>query len=612
MDPNGVFARSFDESLIRELPHLRIAPLRDPVSSRSLRIPLTLEPNASGVREPTTISKASGSVGILPPRNEVSGTVIESSNAIRLKKNEFAPESLLDPPPRPILPAFVNPRALERFPYSSFDDDNLQSRKRRRVELQSESFGEHLQLPIPQTQKEQRPPPFGPFAILNGLNEPPPNAALLPPIEAGSMTQLLTKPFRDSIVVEPTLLATSSTPERREGRIAEILDSPIAKKPSPNQSSLDNGKANKSELERDSAHIGEEPHLAMGTNKPLSPKARGRSRRNIRKWTDEETIDLLHGVIKCGIGNWKEILAQPGLNFDKRSSSNLKDRFRVCCPWAYQSPDPNEAIRYLRDALDKALSRAESDSSAKKFHIPQPFPADPGPLASLRTPGLTQSGSSSSFSSTETSQNSPEHHPRSRSVLEDALTLPDMSKSSLEHSGFPDPHHSAKFRRRSRRPFTAAEDEALLKGYAVHGFQWTLIQQDKRLNLGHRKATDLRDRFRTKFPDAYRDGGSVSGGTLQAQMTKDEALTDGTNRGPKSKPDLQNSTRTSNGRSGKPGNIILSTSVAVDPVLPSPVPPRTTREGFTGISASGFPFPDEISTNATGVDLPPLVWDDIP
>lgn len=71
-----------------------------------------------------------------------------------------------------------------------------------------------------------------------------------------------------------------------------------------------------------------------------------------------------------------------------------------------------------------------------------------------------------------------------------------------------------KSKRRSRRPFTPAEDEALLKGYAVHGFQWTLIQQDKHLNLSHRRATDLRDRFRTKFPNAYREGGSVSGGSI--------------------------------------------------------------------------------------------------
>lgn len=95
--------------------------------------------------------------------------------------------------------------------------------------------------------------------------------------------------------------------------------------------------------------------------------------------------------------------------------------------------------------------------------------------------------------------------------------LSNKSKSALASVGIPQPHYVDKPRRRSRRPFTTAEDEALLKGYAVHGFQWTSIQQDERLNLGHRKATDLRDRFRTKFPHAYREGGSVSGKSLNPQ-----------------------------------------------------------------------------------------------
>lgn len=95
--------------------------------------------------------------------------------------------------------------------------------------------------------------------------------------------------------------------------------------------------------------------------------------------------------------------------------------------------------------------------------------------------------------------------------------LSNKSKSALASLGIPEPQYVDKPRKRSRRPFTSSEDEALLKGYAVHGFQWTSIQQDERLNLGHRKATDLRDRFRTKFPHAYREGGSVSGKSLNTQ-----------------------------------------------------------------------------------------------
>jgi hypothetical protein len=104
--------------------------------------------------------------------------------------------------------------------------------------------------------------------------------------------------------------------------------------------------------------------------------------------------------------------------------------------------------------------------------------------------------------------------PQSSSLAKGTPPQSAKSKSTLSSLGIPEPYFTIKSKRRSRRPFTPAEDEALLKGYAVHGFQWTLIQQDKHLNLSHRRATDLRDRFRTKFPNAYREGGSVSGGSI--------------------------------------------------------------------------------------------------
>ncbi|KAL4922241.1 hypothetical protein BDW62DRAFT_173313 [Aspergillus aurantiobrunneus] len=618
MDPNGIFARSFDEHLIRELPHLRFSPHRGPVSSRNLRIPLTLEPNANGIRDSNTVSKAGGSAGILPPRSEPGSAVTEGSNTTRLR-NDFTPESLIEPPPRPILPAFVNLRALERFPYSSFDDDGHQSRKRRRLDAQPEAFGEHLQLPIPQAQKEQKPRPFGPLAILNGLNEPPPNAALLPPIEAGSITQLLTKPSRDSIEVEPALLTTSfaseaQSAERREGRIADILDSPISEKPSPYETLPDNGRAGGPDPEQNLAGLKENPKPAEGTTVPLSPKTRGRSRRNIRKWTDEETVALLRGVIRSGIGNWKEILARQGSDFNQRSASNLKDRFRVCCPFAYRASEPGEAIQHIRDALAKILQQVECDSSAKRTNEHQPFQAERAPLSSAGPPGLTHSGSSSSFSSLETNRDSPEDYSQNDPVPENTQTLPSKPDSTLDSLGISEPYAPVKSRRRSRRPFTAAEDEALLKGYAVHGFQWTLIQQDKELSLGHRKATDLRDRFRTKFPHVYRDGGSVRGSKLQAQMAKDTILKDGTNHALKSKQNHQASKSASlDSRLTKADGLTSKATGAVDPIPPSLLPPPVARDSSTSVPSTGSPFPlDECPTNVASVDLPPLIWDDIP
>ena len=340
MDSNGTFVRPFDESLIRELPQfqsLRIAPLRHPVSSRGLSVPSPLEPNASTARE----SKASPSGGTAPTNLP---TVTEFPNTAQTKKNDDSVSSSEPPPPKPILPAFVNLRALERVPFSSFDEDAHLARKRRRLDPHADTFGgDHLQLPIPQQHKEHRPPPFGPFAILNGLNEPPPNAALLPPIEAGSITQLLSKPTIEDSVVEPALLTASNaigsyTGEKREARIDEILDSPVGDKTGEDseQGDVDEPSASSagakqtgSEQIRGSNAGKESLSTTDKSPEPPSPKTRGRSRKNLRKWTEEETTALLRGVVKCGIGNWTAILAQPELQFNKRSASNLKDRYSL-------------------------------------------------------------------------------------------------------------------------------------------------------------------------------------------------------------------------------------------------------------------------------------------
>ncbi|KAJ5918258.1 hypothetical protein N7454_010633 [Penicillium verhagenii] len=518
MDSNGAL-RPLDESLLRELPQLslRIAPLREPVSSRTLSVPPPLEPNASGTRDSNAIAKPTSTGGNVPTNTKAGlPTVTEFLNAARKEKADSAtdPQSNVEPPPKPILPAFVNLRALERFPFSSsFDDDALYgTRKRRRLDL-SESFSEHLQLPIPQAQKEQRPPPFGPFAILNGLNEPPPNAALLPPIEAGSIPQLLTKPSREDAAVDPAIasangiLSEGQPIERREARIEELLSATLddhnddVHDPEDDRILPSENPIIKSVIPDEREHNPNDIPSTTATGGRLSPKSRGRSRKNLRKWSEEETTDLLRGVVKCGIGNWTAILAQPELKFNKRTASNLKDRFRVCCPWAYRASDPNEATKQLRDNLANSLLKSQAEASNEtpgKIRIPIPTPTNVGsePSSGSGSPVMVAARLLSSHPPPKGAEASSE------------------SQANLASLGIPEPFVSMKAKRRSRRPFTTAEDEALLKGYAVHGFQWTLIQQDKRLNLGHRRATDLRDRFRTKFPHVYRDGGSVNGNAM--------------------------------------------------------------------------------------------------
>lgn len=59
---------------------------------------------------------------------------------------------------------------------------------------------------------------------------------------------------------------------------------------------------------------------------------------------------------------------------------------------------------------------------------------------------------------------------------------------------------------KERRPFTAAEDEVLRKGYEQFGSHWAVIAKDAVFE-GRRKSTDLRDRFRNAFPSLYEQAG---------------------------------------------------------------------------------------------------------
>ncbi|KAJ1735948.1 hypothetical protein LPJ61_000254 [Coemansia biformis] len=52
-------------------------------------------------------------------------------------------------------------------------------------------------------------------------------------------------------------------------------------------------------------------------------------RRVARKWTEEETDNLLQGCSKYGVGAWKKILDDPNFSFNSRTSVDLKDRFRT-------------------------------------------------------------------------------------------------------------------------------------------------------------------------------------------------------------------------------------------------------------------------------------------
>jgi Myb-like DNA-binding domain len=81
---------------------------------------------------------------------------------------------------------------------------------------------------------------------------------------------------------------------------------------------------------------------------------------------------------------------------------------------------------------------------------------------------------------------------------------PESHSGTASHPGKPSSTETTGSRR-IRRAWTSDEDESLLNGVAKHGFQWTAIHDDPDLDLSHRKATDLRDRIRNKYPEGYKN-----------------------------------------------------------------------------------------------------------
>ncbi|KAF3917294.1 hypothetical protein AA313_de0207165 [Arthrobotrys entomopaga] len=67
------------------------------------------------------------------------------------------------------------------------------------------------------------------------------------------------------------------------------------------------------------------------------------------------------------------------------------------------------------------------------------------------------------------------------------------------------PGADGKRKNKARMNWSDAESERLLQGVELHGIgNWAKIRQDPQFDLGHRKNVDLKDRFRTVFPNEYR------------------------------------------------------------------------------------------------------------
>ncbi|KAF6837001.1 myb dna-binding domain containing protein [Colletotrichum plurivorum] len=184
--------------------------------------------------------------------------------------------------------SFSLSRILDEVPDNK--DDN--STKKRHRTLTTKDDFDFPQLPQPVKKQKPIQPQVMPAMppIINGLHEPPPDAALFPPIAPNDFNEHESnqlKPLRDYVPV---------TDEKETEKPGEVDSTPA--------------KASKS---------------AGGKTRKKAMKPR-------RKWSEAETNHLLLGVNRHGVGKWTDILADPDFNFNDRTAGDLKDRFRTCCP----------------------------------------------------------------------------------------------------------------------------------------------------------------------------------------------------------------------------------------------------------------------------------------
>ena len=153
----------------------------------------------------------------------------------------------------------------------------LQKNLRKRHKLYDhERIAEFVQLPKPKKAKEEKLPPFRPIAVLNELLEPPPSAALFPPI-----TPSVSQDLQDWLETKVVKSGEFPTVEGRKSK-------------------------------------GEKNDAPPGKRLYLRPRMR---------WSQAETDQLVKGVAIYGMGKWKKILNHAEFSFlPGRTTVDLKDR----------------------------------------------------------------------------------------------------------------------------------------------------------------------------------------------------------------------------------------------------------------------------------------------
>ncbi|KAF4992369.1 hypothetical protein FGRMN_7225 [Fusarium graminum] len=309
--------------------------------------------------------------------------------------------------------------------------DDASNKKRHRGLHLKDDF---VQLPQPlKKQKAIQQAPVMP-PIINGLHEPPPHAALFPPISSDSF----------------------------------------------------DGK--------DTLHMNILPEVSQLPQEAAEPvsnsnKARKRTTKPRRKWSEEETNHLLLGVDRHGVGKWTNILEDADFTFNDRTAGDLKDRFRTCCPDELRKSNGSFVL-----ASPSLSGKGTKQKGKTKVH-----------LEKILIDGNATSEKETSLTLQQEIETSPKQKKSRahRKKMEDLVELGIRGPFKKSH-------------RRERRPFTEQDDMEILEGLDIHGPAWTKIQRDPRFHLSSRQPTDLRDRVRNKYADVYQ---RIEKGTFQPKET---------------------------------------------------------------------------------------------
>jgi hypothetical protein len=389
-------------------PRLDLPPLQDPNIFKSSGRPSPLEPDAStrSTNHATLASQPTTAFELDFPNNSLN---------TRHDGKETAKTALTD---RAL--GGSSPQSLRKI----LDDDlNVGQaplvKKRQRAENSKDDFVQLPQPPKKQRAAKQAVPP-----IIIGLFEPPPNAALFPPIASSA--------FHDS-----------------HGRNSLNIAPPLQSKDEPPKKAA----------------------IDLGTADQLPVKTKKAVVQPRNKWTKEETNKLLLGVARHGIGAWTNILKDAEFKFNGRTTVDLKDRWRICCPKEFRMKDSKNAPRH--ESGRKSLGNAKSS----------------GYLLEDILAGSGEDSCNDEKESLATQKPAPKSRAHRRN-LEDLVEL-----------GIKEP--LKKSQRRERRPFSDEEDQNIIQGFKEFGNAWSLIQKDARFRLQDRRPTDLRDRLRNKYPKLY-------------------------------------------------------------------------------------------------------------